>query len=140
MGSIILAGTRPRRQYPGGMSAQAPRPSSSPDCLFCRIVAGAIPAEMVATSERALAFRDIEPKAPLHVLVVPRDHHPTVSALAAADPLALAAVVLLADEVASSEAGGAYNLVVNTGAGAGQTVMHAHVHVTSGAVVSWSGS
>lgn len=108
------------------------------DCLFCRIVAGEVPATVVATTEHALAFRDIDPQAPLHVLVVPRDHHRDVAALAAADPGLLAEVVALGAEVAQAESEGEFRLVFNTGASAGQSVFHVHGHVVGGTRLGWS--
>ncbi len=113
-------------------------PLTSPDCLFCGIVAGRVPATVVARSERALAFRDIDPKAPVHVLVVPTDHHADVAQLAAADPSLLAEVVRLAEDVASEEADGDFRLVFNTGAAAGQSVFHVHGHVLAGTRLGWS--
>ncbi len=103
------------------------------DCLFCRIVAGEIPATLVAESERTLAFRDIAPQAPTHVLVVPKDHYPDVAALVA-HPALLAEMIEQAHAVAASEglAERGYRLVFNTGADAGQTVFHAHGHVLGG--------
>ncbi|KGM17209.1 histidine triad nucleotide-binding protein [Actinotalea fermentans] len=109
-----------------------------PDCLFCRIVAGQVPADLVAGTDRVVAFRDINPQAPLHVLVVPRDHHADVAQLAAVDPGLLADVVALAHEVAQTEADGAYRLVFNTGAEAGQSVFHVHGHVIGGRRLGWS--
>jgi histidine triad (HIT) family protein len=106
--------------------------TDSPDCLFCKIAAGDIPADVVATSDTAVAFRDIAPKAPVHVLVVPKEHYPDVAALAATDPAALAGVVALADGVASELADGQYRLVLNTGPKAGQTVFHVHAHLLAG--------
>ena len=100
------------------------------DCLFCRIVAGEIPATVVAESENALAFRDIAPQAPTHVVVIPRTHVANVTALAA-DPALLHAVVELAANVGAELPGG-WRLVFNTGADAGQTVFHAHAHVLGG--------
>jgi histidine triad (HIT) family protein len=103
------------------------------DCLFCRIVAGEIPATVVRETADTVAFRDIAPKAPVHVLVVPRTHHADVAALAAADP-ALAAT-LLADATAVAEQegiGDGWRLVFNTGAPVGQTVFHVHAHVLGG--------
>jgi histidine triad (HIT) family protein len=102
-------------------------------CVFCRIVAGELPAERVAETERTLAFRDLAPQAPTHVLVVPKAHLADVGALADADAELLAA--LLADAVAVARAEqlhGGYRLVLNTGTDAGQTVFHAHVHVLGG--------
>ena len=109
-----------------------------PDCLFCRVVSGEVPATVVATTERVVAFADINLQAPLHVLVVPRDHHADVAQLAAVDPALLAEVVGLADEVAQTEANGQFRLVFNTGAEAGQSVFHVHAHVIGGTRLGWS--
>ena len=108
------------------------------DCLFCRIVAGEVPAEVVARSDRSIAFRDVDPQAPLHVLVVPRVHHADVTQLAAADPALLADLVDLADQVAGTAADGQFRLVFNTGPNAGQSVFHVHGHVLGGARLGWS--
>lgn len=113
-------------------------PLTAPDCLFCRVVAGEVPAEVVAATDVALAFRDINPQAPLHVLVVPRDHHADVAQLAAANPGLLADVVRLANEVAETEGDGQFRLVFNTGAEAGQSVFHVHAHVIGGRRLGWS--
>jgi len=103
------------------------------DCLFCRIVAGEVPATVVAETERTVAFRDIGPQAPTHVLVVPRAHHADVAACAAADPALLADVLSAAVDVARLEGlDGGYRLLTNTGPDAGQTVHHLHVHVLGG--------
>jgi histidine triad (HIT) family protein len=102
------------------------------DCLFCKIVAGEIPAEVVHTTERTVAFRDLNPQAPTHVLVVPRDHYANAAELAAADPASSAELVTSAAAVAAAEGHDDYNLVFNTGAGAGQTIFHAHVHLLAG--------
>ena len=102
-------------------------------CVFCGIVAGDIPADVVHTSDRVVAFRDIHPLATVHVLVVPRDHYPNAAALAAADVVTTAELVTVAAEMAA--AGGCpndYRLMFNTGAGAGQTVFHAHLHLLAG--------
>ncbi|MFI5099337.1 MAG: HIT domain-containing protein [Actinomycetes bacterium] len=109
------------------------------DCLFCRIVAGEIPADVVRESDRTVAFRDIDPQAPTHVLVVTRDHYPDAAALAAADP-GLAAV-LLAEATAVAVLEGAattgYRIVLNTGREGGQTVEHVHAHVLGGRPMTW---
>ncbi len=104
------------------------------DCLFCKIVAGDIPSEKVYESDTVYAFRDINPQAAVHVLVVPRTHHEDVATLAAADPANLAAVVLAGQEIARSEGmeRSGYRLVFNTGDDAGRTVFHAHLHVLGG--------
>jgi histidine triad (HIT) family protein len=107
------------------------------DCLFCRIVAGEIPATVVKEGERVLAFRDVNPQAPTHVLVIPRAHHRNVAALAAADPAALADLVTMSADVAPDEGRESYRLVFNTGEQAGQTVFHAHAHVLAGRAMSW---
>jgi histidine triad (HIT) family protein len=107
------------------------------DCLFCSIVAGEADAEIAADNDQAVAFRDINPQAPTHVLVVPRDHQPDVGALAAADPAALAGVLRLASQVAESEGLSAHRVVFNTGAEAGQSVFHCHAHVLGGRSLSW---
>ena len=108
------------------------------DCLFCKIVAGEIPATVVHESKTSIAFRDINPQAPTHVVVVPREHYADVSALAAADPGLAGALVATATEVARVEGiADAYRLVFNTGAGAGQSVFHVHCHVLGGRGLSW---
>lgn len=113
-------------------------PLTAPDCVFCRIVAGELPATVVASNDRAIAFRDIDPKAPVHVLVVPRDHHADVAQLAAADPQLLADLVRLGHEVAEDEADGHFRLIFNTGTEAGQSVFHVHGHVVGGARLGWT--
>jgi histidine triad (HIT) family protein len=109
------------------------------DCLFCRIVAGEVPADVVAESDRALAFRDINAQAPTHVLVVPRDHFDNAADLAHGDAELLAEVFRLAAGVAAQEgvADAGYRLVANTGTAAGQTVGHLHVHVLGGRPLGW---
>jgi histidine triad (HIT) family protein len=105
-----------------------------PDCLFCRIVANQIPATVVHETETTLAFRDIAPKAPVHVLVIPKDHHPDVVTLARADPQAAADVLASAAAVAEAEGvlADGFRLIFNNGAWAGQEVFHVHAHVLGG--------
>ena len=115
---------------------------TDPDCVFCNIAGGAIPATVVAESEHALAFRDLNPQAPTHVLVITRDHHADVGALAEADPAALRDLVALAARVAAEEGladgdPGGHRLVFNTGPGAGQSVFHVHGHVLGGRPLTW---
>ncbi|WP_336923619.1 HIT domain-containing protein [Aquipuribacter sp. SD81] len=100
-------------------------------CVFCRIVDGEIPADVVHSDDDVVAFRDSSPKAEVHVLVVPRAHVTDVTDLVD-DPALLAALVRTAGEVAEDFADGDFRLVFNTGAGAGQTVFHAHAHVLAG--------
>jgi histidine triad (HIT) family protein len=104
-------------------------------CLFCRIVAHEIPATVVHESDTTLAFRDIDPKAPVHVLIIPKAHHADVAALALADPGLAADVLAAAAAVAEAEGlrGDGFRLIFNTGAYGGQEVPHAHAHVLGGA-------
>ena len=107
------------------------------DCLFCKIVDGEIPATLVHETAGTLAFRDVNPQAPTHVLVIPRAHHADAGALAAADPALAGEVLRAAADVAENEGLSDYRLVFNTGAGAGQSVFHAHVHVLGGRGLTW---
>ena len=110
-----------------------------PDCLFCKIVGGEIKADMVHETRTTVAFRDIEPQAPTHVLVIPRAHHANAAALAAAEPQVLVDLVDAAAAVAKAEGidDDGYRLVLNTGASAHQTVFHAHLHVLGGRAMTW---
>ncbi len=110
---------------------------SDPDCLFCRIVSGQVPADVVAEGEQVLAFRDIDPVAPTHVLVIPREHHRTIGELARSAPEALVALVRMAQDVADRECGGQFRFVANSGADAQQSVAHAHGHVIGGRRMTW---
>jgi histidine triad (HIT) family protein len=101
------------------------------NCIFCKIVAGELGTELLAESEHAIAFKDIAPRQPIHVLVVPREHHANVSELSAANPEALADLVALGCSVAEQLSTGSFRLTFNTGEAAGQTVFHAHGHITS---------
>ena len=109
------------------------------DCLFCRIVAGEIPADIVYQDERALAFRDINQQAPVHVLVIPRDHLESLDDAALNDEALLGHLLRVAARVANeqglSESG--YRTVINTGEGAGQSVFHLHLHVLGGRSLTW---
>ncbi|MGH7711994.1 MAG: histidine triad nucleotide-binding protein [Gemmatimonadaceae bacterium] len=109
----------------------------SATCLFCRIVRKEIPATLVAEDEHCIAFRDINPQAPVHVLVVPREHVDTLEA--ASDATMLGRVLLMAAQVARSEGivESGYRTVVNTNAGAGQSVFHLHAHVLGGRRMTW---
>ncbi|GAA4801739.1 histidine triad nucleotide-binding protein [Streptomyces ziwulingensis] len=107
------------------------------DCLFCKIVAGRIPATIVRETETTVAFRDINPQAPTHVLVIPKAHHRDAAALAAADPALAADVLRETQAVAEAEGLESYRTIFNTGAGAGQTVWHTHAHVLGGRGLQW---
>jgi histidine triad (HIT) family protein len=106
-------------------------------CLFCRIVRKEIPATIVWEDAHSLAFRDIDPKAPTHVLVIPKVH--VASLNEATDPTMLGRLMLAAREIAAEEgiAESGYRVVVNTGAGAGQTVFHLHLHLLGGRKLTW---
>jgi histidine triad (HIT) family protein len=111
---------------------------TEPDCLFCKIVAGEIPAAVVHESATTLAFRDLEPQAPTHVLVVPRSHYPNAAALAEGEPATAAHLFDAAREIADAEGlGEGYRLVFNTGRGAHQSVFHAHMHLLGGRQMTW---
>ncbi|RHW24545.1 histidine triad nucleotide-binding protein [Nocardioides immobilis] len=114
---------------------------SDPDCLFCKIAAGDIPATIVHESETTVAFRDLNPQAPTHVLVIPRSHYPNAAALAEAEPATAVHLFDAAREIAAQEGidgdDGGYRMVLNTGAAAHQTVFHAHLHVLGGRPMTW---
>ena len=114
-------------------------PAPDPGCLFCRIVAHEVPATVVAETACSVAFRDISPAAPTHVLVIPKAHYPTAAALAAGDVEAFADLMVTADAVATDEglAERGYRVVFNTGRDAGQTVFHAHAHLLGGRDLRW---
>jgi histidine triad (HIT) family protein len=103
--------------------------------LFCRIVAGEIPADVVYETDTTLAFRDIAPKAPVHVLIIPKAHFPDVAALAAAEPGLAGEVLAAAGEVAGAAGltADGYRTIFNTGRHGGQEVAHVHAHVVGGA-------
>lgn len=107
--------------------------------VFSKIVAGEIPADVVRETERVLAFRDIAPQAPVHVLVIPKTSaYQNVAELAAADPQLLAELVAVAKEIADEHSDGQFRLVFNTGEQAGQTVFHVHAHVLAGGLAEGS--
>ncbi|MFG2693917.1 histidine triad nucleotide-binding protein [Kitasatospora sp. NPDC051984] len=102
------------------------------DCVFCKIVSGDIPATVVRRSARTLAFRDINPQAPTHLLVIPHVHYANAAELAVAEPEIAAELLAEAGEAAKGEGLESYRMIFNTGADSGQTVFHAHVHVLGG--------
>ncbi|MBC9726802.1 histidine triad nucleotide-binding protein [Streptomyces sp. TRM68367] len=107
------------------------------DCLFCKIVQGHVPATIVRETDTTIAFRDINPQAPTHVLVVPKAHYPNAATLAAADPSVIADVLCETKVVADEDKLESYRVVFNTGAGVGQTVFHVHAHVLGGRGMQW---
>lgn len=109
------------------------------DCLFCKIVAGRIPAEIVYESDTALAFRDINPQAPTHVLVIPRKHVSTINDIDEEDEALVGSLFTAAKEIAAAEgiADDGYRAVMNCNEGAGQSVFHIHLHVLGGRPMTW---
>ncbi len=107
------------------------------DCLFCRIVRGEIPVELVKETDECVAFRDINPQAPVHVLVIPRAHVPSLDGVT--DPALVGRLALVAAEIARQEgiATSGYRTVINTNADAGQTVFHLHLHLLGGRHMTW---
>ena len=108
-------------------------------CLFCRIIARALPAEIVAEEDGLLAFKDIHPQAPTHLLVVPVQHIPTLADVTEAETMLIGRAVHLANRLAQRErlATSGYRLVINCGAQAGQSVWHLHVHLLGGRAFHW---
>jgi histidine triad (HIT) family protein len=107
------------------------------DCLFCRIVRKEIPAKLVAEDEHSLAFRDINPQAPVHVLVIPKEHVPSLDRTD--DAAMLGRLSLMAAAIARKEGitEGGYRTVMNTNRDAGQTVFHVHLHLLGGRSMHW---
>jgi histidine triad (HIT) family protein len=101
------------------------------ECVFCKIVNGEIATKLVAESEHSVAFNDINPAQPVHVLVVPKAHFSDVADLAANDEAALLDLIKLGAQVAAELSTGSFRFQFNTGVEAGQTVFHAHGHITS---------
>lgn len=101
------------------------------NCIFCKIVNREIPATLVGETEHSVAFNDINPRQPVHILVLPKAHHTDVAALAFDAPDQLVDLIQLGSRVASEHSTGSFRLQFNTGAEAGQTVFHAHGHVMS---------
>jgi histidine triad (HIT) family protein len=113
--------------------------ASDPTCLFCRIVAGEIPSTRVVEDDAVIAFRDINPRAPTHILVVTREHIPSAGDLTEADGPVLGRIFATAAELARSEgiADGGYRIVTNIGAWGGQSVDHLHFHLMGGRAFGW---
>jgi len=107
------------------------------DCMFCMIAAGDVPVDLAHEGERVIAFRDVSPQAPTHVLVIPRSHHRSVGALATDEPEALVELVSAAEQVAQDAGEDSFRLVFNTGERSGQSVFHVHGHVLAGRDMTW---
>lgn len=112
---------------------------SETSCLFCRIIDGKIPGEFVLEDERCVVIRDINPQAPMHVLVIPREHLESLDDASQRDESLLGHLLRLGARVANDQgyAESGYRTVVNTGAGVGQSVFHLHVHVLAGRPMAW---
>jgi histidine triad (HIT) family protein len=115
------------------------RRTADPECLFCRIAAGEIPSDRVHEDEELVAFRDIAPRAPVHILLIPREHITSAAELTAADGPLLGRLFELAAELARREgvAESGFRIVANAGPGAGQSVAHLHFHLLGGRTFSW---
>jgi histidine triad (HIT) family protein len=107
------------------------------DCLFCKFASGDIPVDKVAENDVAFAINDINPVAPTHILVIPKVHHENVVASSIDDPTRLAALFSLVDEIVSREGIDGYRTLFNTGASAGQSVFHTHLHLIAGRPFGW---
>jgi len=109
------------------------------NCLFCRIIAGEVPGELIHEDNLCIVIRDLNPQAPTHVLVIPREHLESLDEASQRDEAKLGHLLRVAARVANDEgvSEGGYRTVINTGAGAGQSVFHLHVHVIGGRPMNW---
>ena len=110
---------------------------SEESCLFCKIIAGKIPGEFVHQDDRCVVIRDISPQAPMHVLVIPRQHLESLDDASQKDEGLLGHLLRVGARVANDQEHDSYRTVINTGAGAGQSVFHLHVHVLGGRRMEW---
>jgi len=112
---------------------------SDPDCLFCKILAGEIPADIIFESESAIAFRDINPQAPTHVLIIPRQHVATINDIESQHEELVGNLFSAAKAIASAEglSEDGYRVVMNCNEAAGQTVFHLHLHLLGGRALAW---
>ena len=113
--------------------------NSSDDCLFCKILAGEIPADIIFESDDAIAFRDINPQAPTHALIIPRRHVATINDLEEGDAALVGNLFLVAKKIAADEgiAEAGYRVAMNCNEAAGQTVFHLHLHLLGGRQLGW---
>jgi len=112
---------------------------SESNCLFCKIISGDIPGDFIHRDDKCVVVRDINPQAPTHVLVIPREHMESLDDASAGDEQLLGHLLRVAARIANQEGLGdsGYRTVINTGAGAGQSVFHIHVHVLGGRGLAW---
>ncbi|MEE8350046.1 MAG: histidine triad nucleotide-binding protein [Acidobacteriota bacterium] len=106
-------------------------------CIFCQIVRGELSSDIVQEDDRAIAFRDVTPQAPTHILVIPKDHISSLSEAPEEKTELLGHLLLMVREIARAQELDAYRVVINDGAEAGQTVFHLHVHLLAGRLFSW---
>jgi len=107
------------------------------DCVFCKIASGKLPGDIVYQDENVVAFKDIHPKAPVHILIIPRKHITSLVEITDEDLPLVAQMIRVANTIARQQGtGNAYKLVINTGGDAGQVVMHLHMHLLAGKKIS----
>ncbi len=108
------------------------------DCLFCKIIAGEIPCSKVFEDDKVLSFKDIDPQAPFHILIIPKEHIPSAAAIDGQNSGVVAHIFEVAAQIAKENTlDGGYRLVTNSGADAGQTVGHLHFHMLAGRSLAW---
>jgi histidine triad (HIT) family protein len=112
---------------------------NNPDCLFCKFASGELDTDIVLETDKVLAFRDINPQAPTHILIIPRKHIATINDLTKSDAEELGNLYLVAKELAKAEGieEDGYRVVMNCNSGAGQTVYHVHLHLLGGRLFNW---
>ena len=106
-------------------------------CIFCKVAEGEIPTDFLYESEKVVAFADLNPQAPSHILVIPRQHFENAAELAAADAATVSELFEAARQLATTLGLDGYRIVFNTGASAGQSVFHAHLHLLGGRAFAW---
>lgn len=107
------------------------------NCVFCRISSGDLPASVVYDADGVLAFRDINPEAPTHIIAITRQHYPNLAALVHADPALSSRLLAALTELGAEHGSDGYRIVFNTGADAGQSEHHVHAHVLAGRTLNW---
>jgi histidine triad (HIT) family protein len=110
---------------------------SEENCLFCKIISGETPSEFVHQDDQCVVIRDIDPQAPMHVLVIPREHMESLDDVSQKEEGLLGHLLRVGARVANDQEHESYRTVINTGAGAGQSVFHLHVHVLAGRTMNW---
>ena len=110
---------------------------SEENCLFCKIISGKIPGEFVHQDDQCVVLRDINPQAPTHMLVIPRDHIESLDDASQKDEALLGHLLRIGARVANEQERESYRTVINTGAEAGQSVFHLHVHILAGRPMNW---